>query len=365
MIGIMMNVLHRCKKYLTDNKKVLLTLGLIFLGALLLRLVKLGTLPVDPHEDEIMSGYVGRYILENGKDLYGNPWPLLYFNKFGDYYIILPMYLSGISTFLFGVTAFAVRFPAALMGSLAVLPIFFITKEILRNDKVALLSALLVAITPWHIILSRSSGEGVTGSTIFLFGIYFLLVSLRNQNLRILFTAVTIFLVTYLIYHPFRIYVPLSLLGAGFLFDLFKKNRNYILIFSILTIFFFGLTFYISSTPWGKGRFTQTSVLGAQSGVSIKINTGIYGDSSVLEARFFHNKVVVYGKELLSQYFSYLSPNYLFITGGVYSRYSVHETGLLYLAYLFSLAALYKAKQFPIKNKSGVLFWAFLFFLSI
>ena len=58
---------------------------LIFAIALVLRLYRLGTLPITFHEDELLSGYLGRYILQNGFDLYGNKWPLLYFNKFGDY----------------------------------------------------------------------------------------------------------------------------------------------------------------------------------------------------------------------------------------------------------------------------------------
>lgn len=64
------------------------------------RLIFLDTLPKSPHADEVMNAYVGRYILQNGFDLYGNPWPLIYFDNFGDYPNIMPMYLSGIFTIL-------------------------------------------------------------------------------------------------------------------------------------------------------------------------------------------------------------------------------------------------------------------------
>ena len=62
-------------KKLVNNKYFYLIL--IILIAAFLRFYKLGQLPFGFHNDEVMNAYVGRFILENGKDLYGNPWPIL------------------------------------------------------------------------------------------------------------------------------------------------------------------------------------------------------------------------------------------------------------------------------------------------
>lgn len=139
----------------------LFLLLIIVLLALLLRFYHLSSLPNSVHRDELINAYVGRYILQNGKDLYGNPWPIFYFNKFGDYPPILPMYIMGIATFFFGISEFAMRFPAALMGSLTIIPLYYIAKNIYKSNKIALLSALFLAILPWHIVLSRFSAEGI------------------------------------------------------------------------------------------------------------------------------------------------------------------------------------------------------------
>lgn len=56
--------------------RLLMMLGGIFCLSFALRLYRLDSLPYNPTEDEILSGYVGRYILTNGVDLYGNSWPL-------------------------------------------------------------------------------------------------------------------------------------------------------------------------------------------------------------------------------------------------------------------------------------------------
>ncbi|CAN5140607.1 hypothetical protein BH09PAT2_BH09PAT2_09060 [soil metagenome] len=319
----------------------LIVISLIFFVGLLLRLYRLGSIPATFQEDEILSGYVGRYILQNGKDIYGNPWPLLYFNKFGDYYIVLPMYLVGISTYLFGITEFAVRFPAALLGSLVVFPIFWLTRWTFNSKNTGYIAAFLIIITPWHWVLSRGMVEGIIGSTIFLSGIVLLLKYIRSQSIRYIILSSLLFLLSYMIYHPFRLYVPLVFLPLYFLFSLYKNKKMFVTML-VVNICFFLLTFYISTTPWGSGRFQQTSIFSDISGVQIKTQQQIFnmGDGKVAEARIFHNKVVGYSREFAKQYVTYFSPIFLFIQGGVESRYDVPEQGLLYISFLIYLIVL-------------------------
>ncbi len=311
-------------------------LGIIFGIALILRLYQLGTLPFNFHEDEILTGYVGRFLWLNGRDLYNNPWPLLYFNKFGDYYIILPMYIKGLFTFVFGVNEFAVRFPTALFGALAIIPVYKLSEWIFRNKTVALLSAFLLAITPWHIVMSRADAEGVIGSTILLFGIVALLEWIDTKKIRSLIIAILLLLLTYFIYHPFRVIVPLVLLPLPYLLIQIKSKKNSFITLIILIFFFFSLTAYISTTVWGSGRFQQTSIFSPLSGVSIKIQELIYdeGTNNILVAKIFHNKIVAYGREFIEQFFSYFSFNYLFLEGGRSLAYKVPEQGLFYISFL-------------------------------
>ena len=310
-------------------------LGIIFLVTLFLRLYRLDSMPGTFQEDEILSGYVGRYILQNGKDIYGNPWPFLYFNKFGDYYIVLPMYFVGLSTYIFGITEFAVRFPAALFGSLVVYPVFWLAGRTFSSKNTGYLAAVLIAITPWHWVLSRAMVEGIIGCTIFLTGIVMLLNYIRGGSYKYLAASVFFFLFSYMIYHPFRLYVPLVFLPLYFLFQLYR-NKKILLPLLLVNIAFFLLTFYISTTPWGSGRFTQTSIFSDISGVQIKTQQQIFnmGNDRLLEARIFHNKVIGYGREFIKQYLTYFSPLFLFIQGGAESRYDVPDQGLLYLSYL-------------------------------
>jgi len=354
---------------LLRKHKTLILLLLIFGFALLLRLYKLGTLPSNFHEDEVLSGYIGRYIVQNGRDTYGNLWPFLYFNKFGDYYIILPIYLSGLATYLFGINEFATRFPAALLGALAIIPVFILAFFMFKNKTIALLSAFFSAILPWQIVLARSTTEGIIGSSLFLFGVVGLIYSIKKQNNLLLILTSIIFLITYDIYHPFRLYVPLILLPLLVLFKSHIKKKKYLLTYVGIMILFFALTVYISTTFWGKGRFVQTSILSPVSGVSIKLNELIFseGQNHRLLARAFHNKVIGYGKEFINQYLTYFSPQFLFVDGWKNSRYYVPEQGLLYLSLLillFTAILPIKIKQ-PLKiDKITAGFLFYLLFLA-
>ena len=314
---------------------------LIFLIALFLRLYHLETIPSSFHEDEVLNGYVGRFILKNGMDIYGNKWPPLFFNKFGDYYIIGPIYMAGLSTFLFGVNKFAVRFPAAIFGALTVFPIFFFARLLFKKRRmVAYLSALFLAILPWSVVLSRTTTEGVIGAFFFLSSITLLLYSLLNKKYRLisLLTSVIIMFFGYWIYHPYRVYPFLVMLPLS-LYVIFRKkdfDLKYKVISILATVFFLSINIYIGTTPWGKGRFNQTSIFGKISGVSIRLQELIYGDgpNHILMARLFHNKLIGYTREFLHQYFRYFSFDFLFADSWGKSTYIVPEQGVIYLSML-------------------------------
>ncbi len=319
------------------NEKILIFL--IFLFAAFLRLYNLSSLPFNFHLDEVQSTFVGRYTLLHFRDPYGNFFPLNYFNLFGDYPPIIPMYLSGIATFIFGVNEFAARFPSAFFGALAVFPIYLFTKLLLKNSRIAIFSAFFISILPWHIVLSRASGESVIGITILLFGLYLLFKSVqRNKYLYALF-ACLLLLLTYYIYPSFRILIPLILLPLPIIFYKTKMRNVMIVILAICCI----STLLIASTPWGKGRFNQTSLF-TNPGIATNVkdaNISLSVDeSSILVARIFDNKIIGYAKVLLNQYLSYFSPNYLFLRGGYPLRYSVRDDGLIYIIFCIFIAGL-------------------------
>lgn len=346
------------------TKHTLIVLCCIFLVAFLIRSIGLGQIPHGFHRDEVISGYVGRFILENGKDIYNNAWPVLYVDKYGDYPPALPMYLSGIGTYFFGMTIFATRFPIAIVGSLIIFPMYFLAKLLFKNKTIGLIAALLTAILPWHIVLSRATAEGIVALTVCTFALWLFLQSILEKKRKIFVFSIALFLFTYLLYPSFRLLVPIILLPTPFLFAKQKLPIRYLaiaLVFSILC------TAIIASTAWGKGRYEQTSIFGNSREPSLASKIDHFakeeGTNNVFIARLFHNKPIVYTREVLSQYGSYFTPAYLFLTGGFPERYRVPEQGLLYTTMVILLLSAFYGLVVT-KDKRLLLYVLYLLIIS-
>ncbi len=314
------------------------SLIVIFLIALFLRSFLLSDYPNGFFTDEVVSGYVGRFLLSTGHDLYGNFLPIFYFDKFGDFRSIIPMYITGIFTFIFGLNEFSVRFAPALFGAITVIPMYFFVLRFSESKPIALLASFLLAIFPWHIVLSRAQSEGIMGLLVFMTGMAIISFK-KTLSLRNVIFGTILLSTTYLFYPPFRILTPLFILPLVFT-SKGMVRKKYIVICGILFLF----TTIIILTPWGRGRAEQTSLFSNKE-IAEKIkadneNSAIaLGPDQILLARIFHNKPVGYTRESLKQYFSYLSPTYLFFNGGLPYRYTVPETGLLFVTFIFFIGA--------------------------
>src|SRR5271154_1886478 len=137
---------------------VLLTL--VVLLAAFLRFYQLGINPPSLTWDEVAWGYNAYAVGIDGKDEFGHFLPYTSFISFGDYKPPVYAYLTVIPVWLFGLTEFAVRFPSALFGTLTILVTYFLVKEIFQGHEttrkykeyIALMSALVLAVSPWNIM---------------------------------------------------------------------------------------------------------------------------------------------------------------------------------------------------------------------
>lgn len=312
-----------------------LTLYVIFFIAFFLRVYHLGQLPGGFYVEEMTNTYVGKFILQHGKDLYGNPFPLIYFDKFNDYPPVLPLYLSGIGALIFGVNEFGGRFPVALVGALSVFPLFYITRRIIKSDRSGFVASFILAVAPWHIVLSRTTAEGIVGMFVLLYGLLYLLRAWEEYKRKSMIVAVSLLVLTYFLYPGLRVLVPMLLFIFPVLAWTEKKSiKPWLLAF----LFCIGLTVLITLTPWGRARYQQTSLFSSpeirqQIETRAQVLSNGLGENNVLRARIFHNKVVLYSREFIHQYLLYFSPLYLFYeAGGQFRYYNVPDQGLLYFS---------------------------------
>ena len=132
------------------------------------------------------------------------------------------------SIMLFHANPFSARFPVALYGSFMVFPIYLLANELLRNKKIAFISALFWAISPSAVVTSRVGyGVEIFPLFIFLFAIYSWIKFLSSYQLKYLALSLP-FISIILIFSSIRTWalIPLS---ASILYITFPRIRSKII----------------------------------------------------------------------------------------------------------------------------------------
>lgn len=323
------------------NYKYLLALTGVFIIALILRVYNLTNLPYGFHVDEVKAGWNAYSILKTGMDDRGNRLPL-YYDSFGDFrptgiiYSIIP------SLMFFGKSIFAVRLTPALIGAITVVPIFLILNLLFANKlkTIGLAGSMLLALNPWHIIISRATSESVIAIFLALFGIYFILKTIRTNQWRFAVLCLLSFGFSYFFYHSIRVLAPLFVIIIVFLDRIYLKSaQNYtkplLVILSLIA-----LTGVFMSSKQSQGRLSQVSLI-SDFQVSYEIqkmpNEEDFGH--VLTARIFHNRIASYIRRFTEEYISYFGTGFLIDDSLAKPiRYNVPYVGLIsYIELVFLL----------------------------
>lgn len=324
---------------LKNNKSIYLLLGIIFILAISLRFYKLSFYPVGFHQDEASLGYNGYSLMLTGRDDNGNKFPL-YVDMFGDNRPSGYHYLTIIPIILFGLTEFATRFPGALFGSMTIFAIYFLAYVIFKNRTVGILSAFLIAFSPWHIVLSRASSEAVVALFFIILGFVLLLRGLQENKKNFIIWGVMAVSASYFFYHTPRVFIPLAFLAfTTFLFPFWKKETKLIRVKIVLAfIFLSGLVFYlVFLAGGGMGRYSQVNIFNnfeTKFFISQERQEDVLAHSPRYISRIVHNKITNNLRVFLDNYFDYFSGDFLFTKGGLPNWYNVPRMGLVYVVEL-------------------------------
>src|SRR3989344_4820167 len=176
------------------NNKTRIAFFIIIFLAFALRFVKLGSLPPSLTWDEASWGYNAYSLGVDARDEFGKFLPIQYLESFGDFKPPVYAYLDVFPVKIFGLNEFAVRFPSALFGVLTVLVTYFLTKRIFWDSKskelYGLLSALFLAISQWHIMLSRAAFEPNVATFFLVGGVWLFICAMQKNSWNLIFSAI-------------------------------------------------------------------------------------------------------------------------------------------------------------------------------
>lgn len=279
----------------TKNNTIIYLVVIIVI-ATLLRLLFLETIPGGFSCDEAANGYEAYSILETMRDRYGKFMPLFLKVLGNDYRESLYIFITVPFIKIFGLNEFGTRFPAALCGILTVVAVYYFVKECF-NNRVALISALLLAINPWHIQFNRIAFRVNLLPLLLVLGLLFFAKSFKNP--KYLPLTGLMFGLSLWTYSSARAFISLFVLGLTIIF--YKhlwRNRVQTLIAFILFIAIFLPLFKFWISPQGMTRARQT-------GVAINLET-------------------------IQNYLSYFSPKFLFFSGENDKNLNLAKFGCLY-----------------------------------
>ncbi|MCR4325044.1 MAG: phospholipid carrier-dependent glycosyltransferase [Candidatus Curtissbacteria bacterium] len=302
----------------------------IILLASILRLYHLGSTPPSLYWDEASLGYNAYSILKTGHDEHGNFLPLTNFPAFGDYKPPLYIYATVPSIAIFGLSEFGIRFPSVFFGILTVALTYFLARKIFKNETVAILAAFFLAISPWHLQLSRGAFEGNLALFFSTLGIY-LFAKFAQDKPAYIFPSALSFLLAMNTFTAQRLFVPFILLILAIQFrKQILDNIKVVAVSAVIAgVLFWPLFNFATRTMEGRLRFNEVSIFKdlKPSDESIKYRNQ---DNNPLISRVIHNRRLFYANEYLKHYLDAFNPTFLFTKGDINPRLSMQEVGELY-----------------------------------
>ena len=162
---------------------VQIVLTVILLLGAFARLYMFGSVPGDINQDEAFAGYNAYTLLHHAADSYGVRLPV-YLTAWGSGMNALESYLMIPFLAIFGLHVWVIRLPMLLVGLISLVAVYYLVRRF-SSARVALGATLLLAISPWHVMLSRWALESNLAPGFVLFGLFFFVKGLEKPKFLI------------------------------------------------------------------------------------------------------------------------------------------------------------------------------------
>jgi hypothetical protein len=206
-----------------------LTVGIV------LRTAALQRVPAGFNQDEACNGYDAYSLLRTGRDQHGNLLPVA-IQAFNDYRMPLFDYSLVIPVGIFGLRPLSVRLGAALWGIADLIGVAVVACMLIGLRGAALAVALL-AISPWHLPISRFGHEAITAAATISLATAAFFLALRMRRGRWLLVSGLMFgfsLYSYSITKAFLL--PFAIWLVAFYWRDLRRFRKYVLAAAIIVV---------------------------------------------------------------------------------------------------------------------------------
>lgn len=327
---------------------------IILLVSLFFRFLYLGVIPVSLAHDEIDNIIQAQSVRHTGSDISGSWRPLSFLptpTLMGELapLINVPM-LS-----LLPQSIFASRATSALLSSLYPLLLAILLIKLGVSRRVATTTSLLLAVSPWHIIFSRTALEQpaslffYTGSWVFLINLF-----ASRRSLVYYLTNFLLFALTYSLgfftYHGFKFSLPI-LTGVIALYLTWFNKFNYkwpkfILIIALIAALFVHVLLNQSVYASRSVELIFKDTAKYAKDIDFKRRVSLAPDTL---KQVFSNKYVSLAQAIGDKYLYTISPDLLFQHGENNGMFSLWTIGYFYL---FSLPLIFVGFMSMLRTRS-------------
>lgn len=314
--------------HIQKNRVYYLLLLVVFVIGVFLRFNHLSSIPNGLYQDETAIGYNAYSILKTGKDEHGVFMPL-YFKSFGDYKLPVYIYLTAVSIRVFGLNAFAVRFPSAFFGSLEIPVLFGIVLLLTKRKDLAIITALFLAFNPWQLFFSRAGFEVNVAAFFISLGVLLFILGIKQKKefVYFVFSLISFILATYC-YNVTRILAPLILFTMiAVYFPQLKQLKSrffWIVLLIVLAIP------YILTLSTGAAGTSLNLIIGPETKAKIFDTIHYLGTLPTPVLKLFYNNKAMIGWQYIQNIASFFSPTFFFTSGSPHGNQGIGNFGNFY-----------------------------------
>lgn len=345
----------------------------ILVLAAFFRLWRLGSVPPSASMDEASIGYNAYSVSKIGVDEYGQ-FPLISQRAYDDWRRSTYLLLVVPFVKLFNLNVISIRLPAVLLSIFTIWATYQIVFSLFSKgskyaEGIALLVSFLLAISPWHIYISRLGHESNAYLSFFVFGVMFFLQGIKNKKGILL--AIIFFILSMISYYAGQVIVPLFILG---LLVIYRKvlvplvlSDKKILVFLFVFILFLVPIFWAIFSPEALIRFQGTSTFkpeahGKEFAERIELRNKAVERHDIIGA-ILYNRRLFSVQIFIEGYISHFNFKWLF-SNSYDEPFKVPRIGLLYVwelpFILIGIIAFLTSHDTDRRAKKLIFLWFFL-----
>lgn len=302
-------------------------ISIILIIAAFFRLPFLNSHMPSLYGDEIAIGYNAFSIVKTGRDEFGRFLPLQ-FQSWGDQKNPIYIYAVALTQLITGPTPASVRLPSAVAGIFAVYLTYRLVLLLNLSRTVALISAFLLTVTPWHLHLSRGGYEANLALT---FGLASVVALLSKKHF---ISALYLALGAYT-YYTTKLFLPALLLSVWIYLNWGTPIKKWVYSFIkywLLVVVLALPALYLMLFQNGQARFNAINIFKNPLVVNqVERGRNFFDNNHSPLAKITENRWVYHFQEFVGYYFDNFSGQFLFVGGDSNVRYGLANHGMLYL----------------------------------